>query len=304
MPFLGGIIGGASGGGLGGMFGQSHKRANATGLSIDLSTGDVSNFQSSGSKENDRTARELRDSISDFTKDIQDTTKGTVSGYINPQVTDQGIKLDYSIPGYGSGTYKAEDSQDAIDKAELAIARGLTGISTTMKTVIDQVTDPKKLDAALKFADTYDKIETAAKDAFSSIPSDLDIAGPFKKAKDDIKDQFDDIAADAKKFGLSLKPVTDALDEANKRLTKDFDRYIKDLTTAVEDPLQSLVDIEKRAGDARLKDAKEVNGNILAVNKYNALALDKIWDDSTKSIKDFQKDLKSGESSGLTATSA
>jgi hypothetical protein len=130
----------------------------------------------------------------------------------------------------------------------------------------------------------------------------LDIAGPFKKAKDDIKDQFDDIAADAKKFGLSLKPVTDALDEANKRLTKDFDRYITDLTTAVEDPLQSLVDIEKRAGDARLKDAKEVNGNILAVNKYNALALDKIWDDSTKSIKDFQKDLKSGESSGLTAT--
>lgn len=300
-PILGGITGGLFGS-LGGLLGNSHPRSNATGLSIDLATGAVSGYQSSGSAENDRTAKEIRDSLTDFTKTLQDTSGGTLSGYVNPQATDQGIKLDYSIPGFGSGTYSTKDSQDAIDTAELAIARGLTGISDTMKTVIDQITDPAKLDAAIEFAKTYDKIADAAKDAFSSIPSDLQTEGPFAKAKDDIKTTFDDIEADAKKFGLSLQPITDALDEANRRLTKDFDRYISDLTTAIDDPLQSLVDIEKRAGDARVKDAKEVAGDIEAVNKLNAKNLDKIWKDQTQSLQDLADELRIGDLSGLTAT--
>ncbi len=300
---IGGILGGALGGAVGGLFGNSKASNKATGVSIDLGTGKASGFTSSGNKENDKDTKEIRDSLSKFTKSIQTTSGGALSGYVNPQVgTRDGIQLDYNIPGYGSGTYKAADTQDAIDTAELAISRGLTGISTTMKTVIDQVTDPADLDAAIKFAKQYEKLAEAAKDSFASIPSDLNVDGPFKKAKDDIKDTFDAIADDAETFGLDMKPVTDALDEANKRLTADFNRYIKDLTVAMDDPLQSLVDIEKRAGEARVKDAKAVAGDVEAVNKLNAKNLDKIWTDSTKTLKDLSDELKTGDLSGLTAT--
>jgi phage-related minor tail protein len=70
--------------------------------------------------------------------------------------------------------------------------------------VIDKTSDPSKLADSLKFAKTYDKISDAAKDAFSSIPADLKVTGPFEKAKDDIKTTFDDIADSAKEFGLSI----------------------------------------------------------------------------------------------------
>jgi LAS superfamily LD-carboxypeptidase LdcB len=331
---IGGLVGGSLGGAGGGLFGQTHKRANATGVSIDLSSGKASDFTSSGSAENDRTLKEIRNDLSKFTKDVQVTTGGTASGYINPQATDQGIKLDYAITGFGSGTYDTQDSQDAIDVAEQAIIKGLTGVSdltqmvidkysgdiddlktaldaaadykdttvtSTISTVIDKTTDPSKLADALKFAETYDKINDAAKDLFASIPADLDISGPFEKARDDIKDTFDEISDSATEFGLSLEPVTAALDEASKRLTKDFNRNIDDLLEAATDPLQSLVDIEKRAGDARVKEAEAVAGDIEAVNKLNAANLDKIWKDQTASIKDLRDEFVTGDLSGLTA---
>ncbi len=299
---IGGLIGGAIGGAVGGMFGNE-KPANAeTGFSLDLASGKYSDYRSSGNKENDRDAKEIRSSLSDFTKSIQSISGGTLSGYVNPQVGTRGTKLDYNIPGYGSGTYTAADAQDAIDTAELAISRGLTGIGITMKTVIDQVTDPADLDAAIKFAKTYEKLADAAKDSFSSIPSDLNVEGPFKKAKDDIKDTFDAIADDASTFGLDMAPVTAALDEANKRLTKDFNRYVGDLTKAIDDPLQSAVDIAKRSGDQLVRDAEATGGDVVATNRYNAKVLDGIWKDQTTSLKDLADELRTGALSGLTAT--
>jgi hypothetical protein len=102
-PLLGGITGGLFGS-LGGLFGQTNKRANATGVSIDLSTGKASGFTSSGSAENDKTLKEIRDDLTKFTTNLQSSTGGATSGYINPQATDQGIKLDYNIPGFGAGS--------------------------------------------------------------------------------------------------------------------------------------------------------------------------------------------------------
>jgi len=366
FPVLGGIAGGLLGG-LGGLFGTTSKSSNATGVSIDLSKGATSGYSSSGSAENDKTLKGIRDDLSKFTKNVQTSTGGTASGYINPQVTDKGTKLDYNIAGFGAGTYNTTDSQDAVDVAEIAITKSLTGLNSlskllidkysnniddlktaldaaspyknttgiteltqlivdkysnnvddlktaldatytykdtkvtdTITKVIDKTTDPSKIADNLKFAGTYDKINEAAKDTFASISSDLKVTGPFEKARDDIKITFDDITDSAKEFGLSLEPVTAAFDEANKRLKEDFNRNINDLVEAATDPLQSLVDIEKRAGDARVKEAKAVAGDIEAVNKLNAKNLDKIWTDQTKNIKDLRDEFKSGDLSGLT----
>jgi hypothetical protein len=104
-----------------------------------------------------------------------------------------------------------------------------------------------------------------------------------------------------KNLVFQLEPVNDAaFDEANKRLKDDFNRNISDLLEAARDPLQSLVDIEKRAGDARVKEAEAVAGDIEAVNKLNAKNLDKIWTDQTASIQDLRDEFKTGDLSGLT----
>ncbi len=223
---IGGLFGGAGGGLLGGLFGNKRPSNAAGGAVINLgSGGDVSSFQSGGNSKNDQTAQQILSSVSTFTNQLITLTKGQVPGNVAVQAGTRGIQASFT-GGVGSFTENFQDAASAINKIELQIAQGLTGVSDTLKTVLSHVTDPAQLQDAVAFANTYDDLKKAADNAFSSISTDVKTVGPFATALATLNSTFADLTDKANQFGLSLDPINAGLAEATKRLRDDFGKAL------------------------------------------------------------------------------
>ncbi len=85
----------------------------------------------------------------------------------------------------------------------------------------------------------------------------------------------------------------------------DAGQYLPDqitqLTLAITDPVTLAIDKERLAGEERVRIAQSTGEDIIAINQYNALALNEIWKQATASLKSLQQELTTGPSSGLTA---
>lgn len=217
---LGGLLGGAGGGLLGGMFGPA-KSTLASGALIDLATGKVGDFSSSGNQQNDQQAKQISKSIGDFSAQLQKLTGGTVDGSISVAATTKGIETHYS-GSLGKIDAKFADAESAINGLELALAQNVSGVSDTLKTVLSHITDPSQIQSAVTFAAAYDGLKKAVDSAFSSIAADTHKVGEFENALVGLNKQFQDLADQTKQFGLSLDPINAGLTEANRRIQADF----------------------------------------------------------------------------------
>lgn len=288
---LGGIAGGLLGGLLGGLFGPPPTVGPNSTAGLSVTDGKLtvsSSLADNGgdASESGRLAKTVATAVNSFLSTYGGTYGGT--GF----AADIG-RFDSKGGYFANGVSYGSDATAAQNALELELARSanIQGYSDTMRTVLQKsdAEDLSGLSTDAAFARTYDKIKTAADDAFASIASDLDQTGPFAQAKDQIKTIFDGITASAQKFGLSLDPVNAALDEANRRLTEDFNRSITDAINAIVDPVQAQIDAEKRLGDQRIKEAEAVGGDLAQVDRLNALEMKKITDAqaaATKSLAD------------------
>jgi hypothetical protein len=312
---LGGLLGGA-GGGLFGLFGNSKPSNASAGGNIDFATGRVSGTFQGGNSSIDQTTLQAVQTIGQFTQTLLKASGGTLSGQVLLQNgVNTGFTADSSLPGFEGRFNLGKDATNAINEVELALSRSIQGISDNMKNVINSITDPSQLEAAIQFVGIYDNMKKAADSAFASISTDTDQIGPFATALNNINELFKGITDSANQFGLSLDPVNASLAEATKRLTEDFNTSINDAILAITDPTQQALDIEKRAGDARIKEAQAVAGDMDKVNQLNALMIDQITKqtsdqiaqtaedikNSFQSVDDFRKSVQFGELSGLTS---
>lgn len=298
---LGGLIGGAGGGLFGGMFGNSRPSNASAGGNINFATGRVTGNFSGGNQQIDQATGSAVQSISQFTQMLLKASGGALSGSVLLQGgVNTGFTADSSLPGYEGRFNLGKDAARAVEIVQLALSRSVTGVSDTMRKVIDSITDPALLENGIRFAAVYDNLKKAADSAFSSIASDTQQIGPFAQALDQIKTIFRDITDQAVQFGLALEPVNAGLAEATKRLTDDFNRGIADAITGIEAPVDLLIAQAQREGKARLDDAIAVGGNIVQVNRLNALILDQIWTSQTQSLQQLADSLRGGSLSGLT----
>lgn len=277
------------------LFGSSKPKNKFAQSSVSLGTGKTSGFTGSGA--NASTAKDIATELGDFAKDLIDATGGTISGGERIDInvgTNTGIQ---AIDKFG--TMKFATAQEAVEKIELLMIQRLDGVSETMKTVLGQTEDLDKITENIEFAMKYDDLAEAVSSAFTSISTDTEKIGPFETALEEIGDIFDDLTDSANEFGLSLDPINEGLKEATDRLIKDWDEFVQDQITAIEDPIQSIVDIEKEAGDARVKEAETIGASLVEVNRLNALELEDIWEDQTLTLKEFADSLRTGTSSGL-----
>lgn len=277
------------------IFGKS-KPSNAAGAAVNLGTGAVNYSQTGGV--NDSAAKQFIKSITSFSDQVTKLTGGEIAGGLNPQVyTNQAGKTVYKVGytdvgGFGTGEFQTQDAQEALNIVKLGIAKSLTGISETMKTIIDSITDPELIQAGIEFAAVYDKLGEEADKSNKKI-------GPWETSLNEIISKFDELRETAESFGLSLDPVNKALETTKRLLTEDFDKSIQDMILSIQDPVKILIEQEKKAGEARVKDAEAVAGNIEEVNRLNAMTLDAIWKIQTQSLLQLYNDLKSGSGSGL-----
>jgi chemotaxis protein histidine kinase CheA len=224
MPFLGALLGGVGGGLFGGMFGNNRPRNQSAGFSTDVSTFQIQSGFAGGNQQIDQAVLEAGQKLQGYL-DLLKTTGGALSGQLLLQHgVNTGVTLDYSgVPGYGSGRLSlGQDPTKAVGDVALVLAKTMTGVSDTFKSVMDSVSDPAKLERAIAFAKAYEAIDEAAEDAFASIEDATKRMGPYRVAIDEINATFADLTEQAKEFGQAIPPITAALDEAISRLRGDF----------------------------------------------------------------------------------
>lgn len=223
---LGGILGGALGS-LFGLFGNQKPRNASAGGDIDFATGQITASFMGGNREIDQATQSALKEISAFTQNLLRISGGTLTGQALIQHgVNTGFTADSTLPGYEGRFSLGKDPAAAVQTIQLALSRSLTGISESMKTVINSVTDPAQLEAAIQFAGVYDDLKEAYDSAFSSISQDTKVIGPFGQALDQLNTTFEDLTQKAGQYGLDLKPVTAGLEEATRRLRTDFQTFL------------------------------------------------------------------------------
>lgn len=274
---LGGAAGGAGGGLLGNLFGNNQRPNAASGANINVGAGGVvSGFRTSGNQQNDQTVNQITSTISQFTNTLLTLTKGVESSTVNVQAgVRDGIKASIAGPS-GTTNIQTKDPTEAINEIELNIAKGLTGVSDTLKTVLANVTDPAQIQSAVTFAATYDDLKTAADNAFSSISTDVKTVGPFAAALTSLNATFSSLTDQANQFGLSLDPINKGLAEATKRLRDDFGTALDQaLNTANNsDFLNQLTTVAQGfSSNAQEQQAIGLGGDQGTTNKINQLEI-------------------------------
>lgn len=224
---IGGLLGGAGGGLLGGLFGNSKPRNASAGGGIDLATGRISPFQG-GDPAIDQATLQALQQLGQGLAVLKTIPGNTLSGDLLFQNgKNTGATIDWSGLTGVSGIGDAGRMSLGKDPAQAALtifetlARGLTGVSDTVRKIIDNTTDLTKLAENLSFAPIYDNIKTAFDSAFQNLPSQVE-QGPFGQAADQVKTTFDELAAKAREFTLDVVPITAAYDEAFVRVQGDY----------------------------------------------------------------------------------
>jgi hypothetical protein len=249
---IGGLLGGAGGGLLGGLFGNNRPANNESAAGIDLATGRITSSASHGVAANDQMVQQIIQPLSQFVQSLLSLTGGALNGQLGIQAGSRdGVKLMFG------GTTTALTDPAQLQQAELTIARTLTGLSDTMKTVIDHVTDPSQIQAAVQFAAVYDKLKEAAQDDFKAIDAAIGQAdkatGPFATAMQQLTATFGTLHDQAVQFGLSVDVVDRSLARATQHLQQDFrtaldqafnqasgQGFLNDLQTAVTTYQQNI----------------------------------------------------------------
>jgi hypothetical protein len=280
----------------------------ASGSVIDLASGRVGDVRSSGNAQNDQTVQNISSTLSKFLGELQKTTGGTIAGgSLNVVATTKGIMTHYSGPlGDISGTFSS--AQDAIQALETAFLHNLTGVSDTLKTVLDHISDPSQIQAAVAFAKTYDEVGTAF-DALTK--SAMDLVTPFQDAShaigpytqafqkiDDqqtaLKAQYDQLASSAQQYGLSLDPIDDAYRKATdtliisqQSLREAFSQNFADAAAKIVDPFTAALNDEVAQAKQRLADAKAIGADTTSVQRYNEANLGRIAIQASSSLGDL-----------------
>jgi len=247
----------------------------ASGNVLSLGTGGVGGFSSSGNTQNDQTVQQISSTLSGFLGQLKQLTGGTIEGALNIVATTKGIQTHYSGPlGNISATFAT--AAEAIAAFEKAFLQNVQGISDTMRTVLANVSDPQQLEAAVNFANAYDKVGTAFDSLFASIEESTKQAGPYSKILDQINAQYEALKTSAQQYGLSLDPIVQSYGAARDRLVMDFNKNIADALAALTDPFAQTLDAEVSAGQQRVADAKAINADIANIEKFNQANLEKI----------------------------
>jgi hypothetical protein len=249
---IGGLLGGAGGGLLGGLFGNNRPANNESAGGLNLATGQVTSFSSHGVAANDQAVQQFLQPLQTFISNLLQVTGGQLQGTLGFQAGSRdGSKLMYNnVPGFGSGELKITDIATQLPQLEQILTHALTGISDTLKTVLDHVTDPSQIQAAVQFAAVYDKLKEAAQDDFKAIDAAIGQAdkntGPFAQAMQQLTTTFGTLHDQAVQFGLSVDVVDRSLARATQHLQQDFQTalnqafnqasnqgFVNDLQTAV-----------------------------------------------------------------------
>lgn len=149
---LGGPIGGVIGGlvGLvGNLFGPKPSNKSSGDL-VDLATGAITGFESSGDQKADTIVGQISGGISKISQTFQAATGGSILGAVSVQDGHRdGIKTSYSGP-LGTIDMKWGSATDAIGQFGLAIAHNLQGIDPALQAQLSAINDPNALIPAIE----------------------------------------------------------------------------------------------------------------------------------------------------------
>lgn len=116
--------------------------------------------------------------------------------------------------------------------------------------------------------------------------------------------KFKNIGPLLDEVGIGAYRAAGLLVQAKAQFVEGFNQGVTDQITAILDPLKAQLDAEKKIADQRLADAKLIGGDIVQVERLNALERQKIIEQSAQSsldnIRSLIQEYTTGSSSPLT----
>jgi hypothetical protein len=257
---LGGILGGGGGGILGGLFGGSNPGKSA-GVVISPSGAFQTNTVG-GSAANISTSQQVGGQIAQFVVALNQLTnaQGQPIGTNNATAvvsSDNNSGITVTGSGIAGGKF-GTNAAEAVQETELQIIQALTNVSGTLKTVLANINDPSQLQAAVQFADVYDKLNVTSQQLTASLAGNVDVIGPFSQALTTINQTFSQLTAQAAQFGVDSTPITTALATVTATLKQDFgtalDEAFTKAMTGGSDFIAQLVQVHQ-AYEQNISDA-------------------------------------------------
>jgi len=168
-----------------------------------------------------------------------------------------------------------------------------TGLTDTMRTVLHAsvVKTAEDVGKALDFAKLFDSLGKAA--------DPIDTAADAIKA---LNKQFDALAEEAKKYGLSQDTVEEARVKARAKLTTDYNQAITDQITGALDPLGSAWTALKKAQEQRLREATTIGADLVQVERLSGMEREALLKAQTQHLTDYLTRQAFGASSSLSPT--
>lgn len=165
-----------------------------------------------------------------------------------------------------------------------------TGLTDSMRTVLRSsvVKTAKDVGEALDFAKLFDSLGQAAEP--------VDNAAEAIKA---LNAQFDALADQAEKYGLSQDTVEAARQTARDKLTSDFNQSITDQITGALDPLGSAWTALKKAQEQRLREATTLGADLVEVERLSGMEREALLKAQTQGLTDWLTRQAFGGSSSL-----
>lgn len=165
-----------------------------------------------------------------------------------------------------------------------------TGLTDTMRTVLRSsvVKTAEDVGKALDFAKLFDSLGQAAEP--------VDNAAEAIKA---LNAQFDALADEAEKYGLSQDTVEAARQTARDKLTSDFNQSITDQITGALDPLGSAWTALRRAQEQRLREATTLGADLVEVERLAGMEREALLKAQTQGLTDWLTRQAFGGSSSL-----
>lgn len=200
-----------------GLFGMGRKPDLASGVRLNIGTGGLEDARSSGVQANDEMVRSIATPLSQIIQTLSPYGTLPAGALAIQSGSRDGTKLSYA-----GQEWKFNDAASAVEAVAREIVARMTGISDTIRTVLDKTSDPAQLAANLQFAASYDKLSDAVKSAFSEVEKATVTVGPFEQAMAQIGTTFDAMRQKAGGFGLDQSPIDAAQAEAVRRLNQDF----------------------------------------------------------------------------------
>ncbi len=295
---LGGLIGGGGGGLFGGLFGGDGRTVGPNAVaSLGVSNGALVFGTANADNGGNRAEAER------FARDVA-STFNAITEALGAEIINAGVNQVGTFGGqfrvgraYNEGRLDRALGTDYRSAVEQSVLFGFSGsqLGGIDPALGDAV---RRAGQISKDLDEFSANVSLAQAILGDELFDVEEITQAEQAIKDLEAAFEDAASRAEALGLEVTKIEELHAKALQDLTEGFDDAIQLSILGFTDPMQAALDDLAKTQEERLKEAKALGADLVALEKLNALERARVIEQSNNGLSDFLNEITFGGLSG------